>query len=161
VAEYSEGFKEAMIAKMTGSEPKSATGLAEEMGVSQSTLSRWLREYGRVGSTPMEGRMEKQPRNWGPEQKLRAVVAYEALEEQQKGKYLREQGLYAVEIERWRRQVLAALEKKPSKGNPESRRVKELERELRRKEKALAETAALLVLKKKLQQIWGDREDGR
>ena len=39
------------------------------------------------------------------------------------------------------------------------KRIKELERELRRKDKALAETAALLVLKKKAQAIWGDRED--
>ena len=41
----------------------------------------------------------------------------------------------------------------------ERQRVKELERELRRKEKALAETAALLVLRKKMEAIWGDGED--
>lgn len=41
----------------------------------------------------------------------------------------------------------------------ESRRVRELERELRRKDKALAEAAALLVLQKKVQALWGDGDD--
>jgi len=162
MGEYAEGLKKAMIKKMTGAAARSATSLASEVGVPQGTLSRWLREYGRVSSTPMEGMMGKHPQNWGSKEKLRAVMAYEALEEEKKGKYLREQGLYEVDIERWRAEALAALEKKPSKRkDPQSARVKELERELRRKEKALAETAALLVLKKKVREIWGDREDGK
>jgi transposase len=41
----------------------------------------------------------------------------------------------------------------------EARRVRELEKELRRKDKALAEAAALLVLQKKVQAIWGDADD--
>jgi len=161
VGEYSEEFKRAMITKMTGPAATSATALERDVGVPQSTLSRWLREYGRVRPLRMEGMMVKQSRNWTPEEKLGAVVAYEALEEEQKGTYLRTKGLYAVDIQRWRAEVLAALNRKPAKKDPQSRRVKELERELRRKEKALAETAALLVLKKKVREIWGDREDGK
>ena len=53
------------------------------------------------------------------------------------------------------------LGKKPRKGDAQGQRIRALEAELRRKESALAETAALLVLKKKAQAIWGDREDGR
>jgi transposase len=49
---------------------------------------------------------------------------------------------------------------KPGK-DARGQQIRALEAELRRKEKALAETAALLVLKKKAQEIWGDREDGR
>ena len=45
------------------------------------------------------------------------------------------------------------------KKSPEARRIRELEKELRRKDKALAETAALLVLKKKANAIWGDEDD--
>ena len=41
----------------------------------------------------------------------------------------------------------------------DARRIKELERELRRKDKALAETAALLVLSKKLEAIFQQDKD--
>ena len=51
------------------------------------------------------------------------------------------------------------MNRKPSRNDAKDRRIRELERELRRKEKALAETAALLTLKKTAQQIWGDSED--
>jgi cell fate (sporulation/competence/biofilm development) regulator YlbF (YheA/YmcA/DUF963 family) len=49
--------------------------------------------------------------------------------------------------------------KKGAKKSPESKKVRELERELYRKDKALAEVTALLALKKKVQELWGD-EDG-
>ena len=64
-------------------------------------------------------------------------------------------------MQQWRKEMLNGLETaSPAKKNkgksPEAKRIRELERELYRKEKALAETAALLVLKKKAQAIWGD-----
>ena len=104
---------------------------------------------------------KKRPRNWTAEQKMEAVVAYEGMNEEERGLYLRGHGLYSVDIERWRAEMLQSLNKKPKKGDPKDRRIRELEGELRRKEKALAETAALLVLKKKAQAIWGDSEDER
>ena len=102
---------------------------------------------------------KKRPQNWTAMEKLQAVVAYDGLEESEQGQYLRSHGLYGVDIERWRDEMLQALNRKPRKGDPKERRIRELEGELRRKEKALAETAALLVLKKKAQEIWGDHED--
>jgi|TARA_B100001964_G_scaffold128815_1_gene142473 hypothetical protein len=102
---------------------------------------------------------KKRPKNWTAIEKLQAVIAYDGLEESEQGRYLRSHGLYTVDIERWRDEMLAALNQKPKKGDPKERRIQELERELRRKEKALAETAALLVLKKKVQEIWGDPGD--
>ena len=57
--------------------------------------------------------------------------------------------------------MLRALGRKANRKDPKSQRIKELEGELRRKEKALAETAALLTLKKKARDIWGDNEDDR
>jgi transposase len=87
------------------------------------------------------------------------VLEYEKLDEEARGKYLREKGLYSVQIEGWRTEMLAAVGKRPKSRDAQGRRIRELEAELRRKESALAETAALLVLKKKAQAIWGDRED--
>ena len=106
----------------------------------------------------MKGR---RPQDWTAEEKLNAVLEYEKLEEEeQRGKYFRAKGLHSVHIERWKQEIIEGLKSsKLVKKDPRAKRIKELERELRRKDKALAETAALLVLKKKAQAIWGERED--
>jgi hypothetical protein len=84
------------------------------------------------------------------------------------GEFLRRKGVHEAQLVEWRTQVtqgaIAALQG-PSRrdrkaANLEARRVRDLERELARKEKALAEAAALLILKKKAQEIWGDEDDG-
>ena len=160
MSEYSDTIREAMVMKLTSSGAPSATSLAQEVGIHQSTLSRWVREYAKVGK---EGGVmkAKRPQDWTAEEKLNAVLEYERLEEEeQRGKYLREKGLHSVHIERWKAELIEGLKSsKSGKKDPRDKRIKELEKELRRKEKALAETAALLVLKKKAQAIWGDRED--
>ncbi len=158
MGEYADTFKEAMVRKMAGPQGRSAGSLAAEVGVSQSTLSRWMRQYGRLATG---GTMGKRTRQWAAEEKLRAVLEYEKLDEEARGKYLREKGLFGVDLQKWRSEMLAAVGKRPKNGDAQGQRIRELEAELRRKEKALAETAALLVLKKKAQEIWGDREDAR
>lgn len=157
---YSETVKEAMVLKLTSTGAPNARSLAQEVGIHQSTLSRWVREYGNVSK--MGGVMKaRRPQDWTAEEKLNAVLEYEKLEEEeQRGMYLREKGLHSVHIERWKQELIEGLKSsKSGKKDPRDKRIKELERELRRKDKALAETAALLVLKKKAQAIWGDRED--
>ncbi len=156
---YSETVKEAMVLKLTSPGALSAGSLAQEVGIHQSTLSRWVRVYGNVSK--MGGVMKgRRPQDWTAEDKLNAVLEYEKLEEEQRGKYLREKGIHSVHIEGWKRQILEGLKgSKSSKKDPRDTKIRELERELRRKDKALAETAALLVLKKKAQAIWGEPED--
>ena len=105
---------------------------------------------------------KKRPQNWPAEQKLKTVQEYDALpDEESRGRLLRERGLYSVDIKRWREEMLQALGRRPNRNDPKNQRIKELESELRRKEKAIAETAALLTLKKKARDIWGDSEDDR
>ena len=158
---YSDEFRHAMIEKMSRPDAKSATALAEEVGVPQGTLSRWLRECSRFGTMGEGMGNKKRPQNWTAEEKLEAVIAYDGMDESERGLYLRGHGLYSVDIERWREEILRALSKKSKKGDPKDKRIKDLEGELRRKEKALAEAAALLVLKKKALEIWGDDEEGK
>ena len=67
---YRDSFKETMVQKMTGPDAKSATALAEEVSVPQSTLSRWLRDYGRFGTTGGNMSAKKRPQNWSAEEKL-------------------------------------------------------------------------------------------
>jgi hypothetical protein len=97
------------------------------------------------------------------EEKVRIVVAASALAPAELGAFLRREGVHEAEVEQWRAAILEALESGVAKGSGRSadgKRIKELERELRRKDKALAETAALLVLQKKVREIWGDGDDG-
>ena len=156
---YTKDFRASVVKKLSGPDARSATALAQEVGVPQSTLSRWLREYGTMAATGGTMSSKKRPQNWTAEQKLEVVMEYLRLDEETRGRYLREKGLYSVDVERWREEIRQALEKKPNKKDPKDQRIRQLEGELRRKEKALAETAALLVLKKKAQNIWGDSED--
>ena len=87
-----------------------------------------------------------------------------ALSEEDLGAFLRSNGLHEAQLEEWRQKIedaaLGALGK-PKKGrkSPETKRVRELERELHRKDKALAEVTALLALKKKLEILFGEGED--
>jgi transposase len=157
---YSNTFKETMVQKMTGPHARSATSLATEIGVPQTTLSRWLLQYGTVDTGSSTMKAKKQPNSWPAEKKLETLQEYDALvDEESQGRFLRERGLYNADIERWRREILEALKKKPNRADPRDKQIKQLEKELNRKEKALAETAALLALKKNALQIWGDSED--
>jgi hypothetical protein len=138
--------------------------LSEEVGVAQPTLSKWVREAGRVGDMGKSKRTRagsrKRPQDWTAEAKLEAVVEADSLSEEDLGTFLRGRGLHRAHLTQWREQIVAGLKvPRSKKTSAEARRIRELERELRRKDKALAETAALLVLKKKVQAIWGD-EDG-
>jgi len=172
---YPDRFKSAMIQRMTGSDPTAAGTLSDEVGVAQPTLSRWLREANIVdlssGQDPTIGflteaektEMErKRPKDWSPEAKLKAVLEASGLPEDEFGAFLRRKGIHDIHLQQWRKEMLNGLETaSPAKKNkgksPEAKRIRELERELYRKEKALAETAALLVLKKKPRRSGGTR----
>ena len=153
-----------MVAKLARPYGISAVELSQEVGIPQQTLSRWVKEYAILGGNGGGKMKGKRPEDWTAEEKLKAIVEYENLDEEQKGKYLREKGLHSIHLERWQQEFVEAyvsVKKKTRGRDPRQKRIKELEKDLRRKEKALAETAALLVLKKKAQAIWGDPEDER
>jgi transposase len=164
---YSEKFKSRMVAKMVGPHGVSASTLAGDVGINQPTLSRWLREARTVPDMAKKSRRTKEearpqrPQDWSPEEKLRVVVESRGLTDEELGAFLRKEGLHQAQVEEWSATAHSSLlaRKGAKKASAESKRIRELERELRRKEKALAEAAALLILKKKAQAIWGDEED--
>jgi hypothetical protein len=99
---------------------------------------------------------------WTAREKLRVVVETGQLSDQELGAYLRREGLHGAQVQQWRETAESALgrpSRARSQQRAEVRTLRALERELRRKDKALAEAAALLVLKKKAQAIWGDEDD--
>jgi hypothetical protein len=138
--------------------------MSKEVGVSGASLSKWVREYGNRLSVA-KPRVEKMPRSWTAEQKLKAVTETTGLEEKELGEYLRREGLHSYHLEQWRQEVVGALNQQKrtrqeiSDRAKDKKRIRELERELRRKEKALAEASYLLFVQKKVQEMWGDKED--
>ena len=167
---YTEGFKSNMVRKMACPNGISATALAKEVGVPQQSLSRWLRNANVVDepgnpSIPNEpGRTmsPKRPQDKSAEEKLKIVMEAETITEDQLGAFLRRNGIHEAQLREWRAMMLSGLQKPvklSSKLSEETRRIHALEKELLRKDKALAEAAAILILKKKVQSIWGDEDD--
>lgn len=139
------------MARLLPPESAVAQVVALEVGVSVDTLERWRSE---ALSRPARERV------WTAAARLEAVIATAAMDEAARGAWCRAQGVYPQELAQWREAAAAALAQPdevraaPSQAKQDRRRIKELERELHRKEKALAEAAALLVLSKKLEAIF-------
>jgi len=125
--------------------------VSREIGVGVSTLEKWRSQS--LGKPAQE-------KLWTAAARLQAVIATAAMDEVSRNAWCRENGLYAHPLQQWKEsanQSLAAPEESrasPSQTKADRRRIKELERELRRKDAALAETAALLVLSKKTAAIF-------
>jgi len=165
---YNDGFKARMVQRMAGPEGISASALSKEVGVHQPTLSRWLRQARTVSLMGESGDDKKRhepksTRQWNAEDKLRIVQEAAKLRDEDLGAFLRREGLHMAQLEEWRALVISALsspaKSKSRKSSPESKKIRALEKELNRKEKALAEVAALLALQKKAREIWGDGGD--
>ena len=106
----------------------------------------------------------RRPQDWSAEEKLQVVMEAASVPEEQLGAFLRNKGIHETHLRQWRSQMLQGLHdktsgKKGGRKRKEDKEIKELKKELARKDKALAEAAALLILKKKAQAIWGDEDD--
>ena len=100
---------------------------------------------------------------WTAEAKLKALIETAGLAEPELGVYLRREGLYSYQITAWRAEVLEHFATSPTpKKDARDETIRQLEREILRKDKALAEASALLILQKKVDVIWGNgREDAK
>ncbi len=160
---YSEGFKARMIQRITGPEGITAYALSKEVGISQPTLSRWVRER---NLSDMPKKSSKNRRTWTATDKFRVVLEASQLTDDELGIFLRREGLHEAQLKEWRELVettavagLKPAKRKKAKLTPEELKIRALEKEVLRKDKALAELTAILTLKKKLQDIWGDGDD--
>lgn len=164
---YSEQFRLKVLRQMVGPEAKSAVQLAKETGVCHSTISRWLQTASSVSTMAKKKKdsssslLEETPRRpdeWTAEEKMHVVMQAAGLADEELGAFLRERGLHEIQLKHWRESMLESLDHSRT-SKRDARRIRKLERELQRKDSALAETAALLVLQKKVNAIWGTSED--
>ncbi len=150
---FSVAFKQKMVQRLTGKNAVSASQLARETGVRQQNLSRWLEE---ARSVPIMADTPKPAvREWTVEQKARVLAEGSKLDGKELTAYLEREAVKFADYEQWR----LALDEGGRASTSTIKRIRQLERELARKEKALAETAALLVLKKKVETLYGEDED--
>lgn len=148
MARYGQQFKNKVVARLLPPESAKLSVVSVEVGVSETTLERWL-------STALAEPAGE--RAWAAAARFDAVLTTAGMDEAAKSAWCRSKGVFPQHLLRWRtaaQQSLAEpgearLQGRQSK--QDRKRIQELERELRRKEKALAETAALLVLSKKLE----------
>jgi len=161
---YSEERKQAVLAKMRPPQQQTVTALAEREGISEATLYKWRQEARDRGQLLPSGSTDAT--GWSSADKFNAVLETAALSEAEIAEYCRRHGLYPAQIDQWRAACAQANDRADQCAQRERQALKSekargqrLERELKRKDAALAETAALLTLRKKAQAIWGEDED--
>ena len=159
---YSTEFKEAVLNKLNHS-GLSVRSFAQQEGMKISTLYSWQQQFRVAGSFVSKVSNSDQ---WSPEEKFSVVLETSTLSEIELSEYCRTRGLYPEQVKAWRQACIAGnmtsteMKKQSSaERNADKKRIRKLEKELNRKEKALAETAALLVLRKKLNAYWEEDED--
>lgn len=161
MSRYSPEFKEQVVRKMMPPHHQSVASIHRETGVSVPSLYAWKRQFQERGCVvPAK---TSQPDGWDNKAKLAAVIQTALMNEAERSTWCRERGLYVEQLDAWK----AGFEQGDAAGPPvspamlaaERKKTRALEKELRRKEKALAEVAALLTLSKKAQAIWGTDEE--
>ena len=158
---YPKKLKDSIFKRLAPPNAEKVPALAKETNIPKGTLYTWRSKI--IKSNPTSN---KKSSKWSSSNKFQAVLETASLSELETAKYCREKGIHVEELKNWIKQCQNANEfkyedPKELKNNlkKEQKKSKELEKELREKEKALAETAALLVLRKKARAIWGDPED--
>lgn len=153
---FSEEQKRMWVKKFLTRGSKSIDVFCRENAMSSTAIYRWVSIYGRTDDMKP---IARSPQHWTPQEKFKAVMEFDSFEPEEQGAYLRREGVHADHIEMWREKMQKSLE--PESSDKKSERgemvykILDLEKELARKEKALAEAAALLILKKKANAHFG------
>lgn len=162
---YSEERKQVILSKLLPPLNMTVAQVSRNEGIGLQTLYNW-RDKAKQQGRPVPGN-KTTPDHWSAEAKLATVIETASLNEAELSEYCREKGLYVEQVKAWKADSLRGfmssreqeLEAKRQR-QADHKEIKQLKRELREKEKALAETAAILVLRKKLNALWeNDNED--
>ena len=174
---FTLAFKLQAVEKALGrDESQSLKEVAESLDVGYSTLSRWITQSKNhklkadPESTKKEpevitmAKREKRPQDWGLEEKLNMIIECGSLSEEAVSELCRNKGIYSHHLTQWKTEFASG-----ATGSSKAKNLtvikdlksqnRQLQKDLNRKDRALAETAALLVLQKKVQSIWGMNEE--
>jgi transposase len=161
---HSKEFKEHALRKVRERGNRTQQSIADELNIALSTLKGWLQSSSASarglphGATPLQDDVPASA--WGAAKRLQALNESYSLNGEPLHAWCREKGLYAHQLQTWKEAFCAGVEPTAREARGTLRELQskhdELERQLRRKDKALAEAAALLVLQKKFQALWED-----
>ncbi len=162
---FSQSFKIQAVEKaLSRSDETTQQEVADELGIGLSTLGKWIIKSRNNELEPLSSNtmtQNKRPQDFSLEDRLELIIRCSSLDESQVSQLCREEGLFPHHIQQWKADFTTS--QKASNNPTESKKlkaeIKTLKKEINRKDKALAETAALLVLQKKVQAIWGCDED--
>ena len=161
---YTHERKAEIIQRMMPPNNEAVAQISKEEGITEVTLYKWRKEA-RIAGTATPGNGQTGDK-WNSQDKFLIVVETLAMNELEIAEYCRKKGLYREQIEAWKSICLQANGQAFDQAKQfnvqlkeEQKSAKALEKDLQKKEKALAEAAALLLLRKKAQAIWGDDED--
>jgi transposase-like protein len=160
---YSDDFKKGAVQKLLGPNSLGLSGTARHLGLPLTTLFAWKKKMA-DGAVMKNTSTRTLPRDWTPEEKMEAVNKTYHMTENQLGEYLRASGLTSCDLETFKKEFLSGA---PGRGRPKldpeivqlRTENKALKKDLNHKDKALAEVSARIVLLKKSQLLWGERED--
>ena len=165
ITNYPEDVKASILAKAMAPNGPNLVQLAKESNIPYATLYSWKKTMIKNSKVKTTEAPER-PQDKSAESKLAAVIDTLGKTEEEQGTYCRANGIYTHNLVSWKNEILKALGGSSAKAKADKaenkqvkQKVKELERNLRRKEKALAEVSALLILKKKADLLWGEKED--
>ena len=165
---YSKEFKiEAVKKVLLRDREVSIASVARSIGITKTTLYAWVKVMANADlkeSPTSGGEIQKSPYSWTSAEKFEAIINASKLSSEDLGEYCRKKGIFPHHLDAWKTEFIAYQDKSKAiingnEGRQLRNEVKRLSSELRRKEKALAETAALLVLKKKAHCLWGSSEE--
>ncbi|EPJ47488.1 MAG: hypothetical protein OFPII_12350 [Osedax symbiont Rs1] len=161
MARYSQERKESILKKLLPPLNMTVSEVAHSEGISSKTLYHW-RDIIRKEGKPVPGKTLTSS-DWSAEAKLAVIIETATMTETEISQYCREKGLFREQILEWKKDCLGGFQSSEFQtktikiqAKADKAEIKSLKHELRYKEKALAETAALLVLRKKLNILWGD-----
>jgi transposase-like protein len=157
---HSEAFIEQALVKVFSRGDRTIKAIADDLNVNYHTLKYWMK-YKSVIKSSVSATKEKRPQDWTAAEQLMALQETHGLSGEALQAWCRERGIFAHHLTSWKT-AFCAEGKEPASGAREVRTLKDenvkLKRELVRKDKALAEAAALLILQKKFRALWEDEE---
>jgi len=165
MATFSQEFKVQSVEKaLSRRADQTLKDIADNISVGYSTLQTWIRlaKQNKLENPETNMSTEKSPQSWTKIQRLEAVMDCHGLNDEQLSSYCRKNGIYPHHVKEWKSDFLSENQASDSTFRQEQKKLKQenkrLQKELNRKDRALSETAALLVLSKKCQAIWGEKE---
>ena len=156
--EYTESFRQQALEKVFSRGSNSIRVVAEDLNMSLGTLRNWMKaERDRLQTK--DGLQSKRPQDWSLTDRLKILMESHSLDEESLNAFCREKGIFRHHLDQWQAAFTAggAVDNRSQMRELKDTN-KALKRELNRKEKALAEAAALLVLQKKYQALWEEED---